>query len=555
MSAPQPLRVGVLLDSFTVPAWIFSILDEIQQSDDARIELVIVNAAAPARRTMGQRLRNLRHLLLSLYIRADTRLFGQRAKHDAFAPMDARPLLQAIPTRRVNPLQKRWTDRFAAEDVQAVRDARLDVILRFGFRILRGEVLDTARYGVWSFHHGDNRRYRGGPALFWEMVERNPLSGTVLQILNEQLDAGRILYRSTAATDFNSWFRNRNATYWKTARFVGRRLRDLRRTGLNELIEAGPAVSGPIYRTPGNLKMVRFLAQTAWSNLRTQFENRFLRHQWFVAFAPRPGRLVGAAPRFAVIEPPPDRFYADPFVAESGGRTYVLLEDYSFRTGKGVISCIELRDGTPLPPRTVLERDYHLSYPALFPWQGQWFMTPETADNRTVELYRAVDFPWRWELDRVLLHDVNAADPTLFHHRERLWLFATVAPHGGSTHDELSLFSAETLDGPWLPHPRNPVVSDVQSARPAGSLFVEEGVIYRPGQNSARTYGHSISLNRVDTLTTTDYRETPIRRIEPSWLPSSVCTHTFNASEGWLVTDGKRLRFGTRGIVASRLIR
>src|SRR5690242_18243148 len=106
MTSPQPLRVGVLLDSFTVPAWIHSILEEIQQGEDARIELVIVNGAAPVRRSVFQRLRNLRHLLLSLYIRADTRVFGPRAKDNAFAPVDARPLLLAVPTRQVTPLQK-----------------------------------------------------------------------------------------------------------------------------------------------------------------------------------------------------------------------------------------------------------------------------------------------------------------------------------------------------------------------------------------------------------------------------------------------------------------
>ena len=545
-----PLRVGLLLDSLTVPAWIYSIIEEIQHGGDARVELLIMNAAAPQQRPSLPRriVRGWDHLLYSLYVHVDAHLFARREAHDAFAPTDAREFLRGIAVREVVPQQKRWTDRFPAEDVEAIRDARLDVMLRFGFRILRGEILEAARFGVWSFHHGDNRVYRGGPALFWEVYERNPLSGTVLQVLTEQLDAGRILYRSTAATDFTSLFRNRNATYWKTARFVGRRLRDVRRVALDRLIE--PQVpgraEGPIYRVPGNLKMLPFLGRMAWRNIRARFENRVMRHQWFLAFAPRPERLVGAAPRFTIIEPPAGRFYADPFVAEHEGRTFLLFEDYSYRTKKGVISCCELRDGKPLPPRVVLERDHHLSYPALFRWQGQWFMTPETADNHTVELYRASEFPWNWELDRVLLRDLTAADPTLFHHG-KFWLFVNLAPHGAWTQDELSVFFSDSLEGPWTPHPRNPVLSDVRSSRPAGSLFVEEGVIYRPAQNSAPTYGRAITLNRVEILDETDYRETPVADIEPAWLPGSVGTHTFNASEHWLVTDGKRLRFGRPG--------
>ena len=67
--------------------------------------------------------------------------------------------------------------RFPPGAIAALLSHDLDVILRFGFNILRGEVLTSARYGIWSFHHGDNEFYRGGPPLFWEVVEDNPCSG------------------------------------------------------------------------------------------------------------------------------------------------------------------------------------------------------------------------------------------------------------------------------------------------------------------------------------------------------------------------------------------
>src|SRR3954451_21810972 len=545
-----PLRIGLLLDSFVLPRWMVSIIEEIEAGDDARIALVIVNAAREQPRPLWRRLREM-NLLYSVYNRIDQRLFARRSGQDAFEPVDVRPLLAGVEVREVMPLQKKWTDRFAPDDLDAVRAAQLDVMLRFGFRILRGGILSAARYGVWSFHHGDNRLYRGGPALFWEIYERNPRSGTVLQILTEELDGGKIIYRSQSSTDFTSLFRNRNATYWKTARFVARRLRDLRRDGLDAIVEdraeSRPEAGRGIYRLPGRAAMLRFFAQTAWSNVRAQFRNRTQLEQWFVAIAPRPERIAGAAPKFTVIDSPRDRFYADPFVVEHEGRTYLLIEDYSFRTRKGVISCIELRDGKPSAPRVVLERDYHLSYPSPFFWEGEWFMTPETFDNGTVELYRAVEFPWRWTLDRVLLSGLKAVDPTLFHHDGSCWLLVNVAPPGGSAHDELSLFFADSPRGPWQPHPRNPVVSDVRSARPAGAPFVEDGVLYRPAQNCALRYGHAITLNRVEAFTKTEYHETPVATIESSWLPHSLCTHTLNTSAHWLVTDGKRMRFGRVG--------
>jgi hypothetical protein len=102
------------------------------------------------------------------------------------------------------------------------------------------------------------------------------------------------------------------------------------------------------------------------------------------------------------------------------------------------------------------------------------------------------------------------------------------------------VFFADALDGEWRPHPRNPVVSDVRSGRPAGAPFVEDGVLYRPAQSSALCYGQSMVINRIDVLTETDYRETAVAAIEPSWLPASLCTHTLNASAHWVATDGKK---------------
>ena len=104
----------------------------------------------------------------------------------------------------------------------------LDVALCFGFRILKGDALKIARHGVWSFHHGDNLVNRGGPAGFWEVMDGIPVTGSVLQILTEDLDNGRVIYRSWSPTsDRFSVKANRNNLYWKSSAFVIRKLKDL----------------------------------------------------------------------------------------------------------------------------------------------------------------------------------------------------------------------------------------------------------------------------------------------------------------------------------------
>ncbi len=49
---------------------------------------------------------------------------------------------------------------------------------------------------------------------------------------------------------------------------------------------------------------------------------------------------------------------------------------------------------------------------------------------------------------------------------------------------------------PWVAHARNPVKTDARSARPGGTPFVVDGVLYRPGQDSmvGRTAVESSSI-------------------------------------------------------------
>ena len=78
-------------------------------------------------------------------------------------------------------------------------------------------------------------------------------------------------------------------------------------------------------------------------------------------------------------------------------------------------------------PMTVLERPYHLSYPFVFAWQGCHYLVPETGANGTVELYRCLSFPDKWELQTVLLEAENPRDATLVEAHGKWWMFVNLA--------------------------------------------------------------------------------------------------------------------------------
>ena len=57
----------------------------------------------------------------------------------------------------------KFSEYFTNSDINEIKNQHLDFILRFSYGIIRGKILDSAKYGIWSFHHDDEKKYRGGP--------------------------------------------------------------------------------------------------------------------------------------------------------------------------------------------------------------------------------------------------------------------------------------------------------------------------------------------------------------------------------------------------------
>lgn len=236
------------------------------------------------------------------------------------------------------------------------------------------------------------------------------------------------------------------------------------------------------------------------------------------------------------------RFYADPFPVFHRGEVTLFMEEYEHRLGKGVISAVAFgADGPRRQPRPVLEQPDHLSYPFVFEQEGQMWMIPESCSARTVDLYRATDFPGGWTKEASLLADITASDATLVQHGGRWWLFATVRDDGGSFSDALHLWSAPDFRGPWTPHPRNPVLIDIASARPAGRLTVRNNALLRPVQDCRRGYGSALGIARVTRLDSEGFEQEIECIIAPGPAWPSRRLHTLNSAGGLEFIDGSAL--------------
>jgi hypothetical protein len=392
----------------------------------------------------------------------------------------------------------------------------------------------TPRYGVWAIVPMDDGRPTSAPNRFWELRGRTDTASTALVALEDGFT--RVIAQDSAPADPLSLGRTRNAAAWTGAHLVLRTLRSLHPNG-------GPVAGKEdvVARTnlPPPAVTVSHAARTAVRGVAAKSRTAWRRGEWFVAVRARSADGLVHAPMRALPNPA-GRYLADPFPIEIDGRHFLFVEDYSHATRRAVISVSEAGpDGTWSPPRRVLEREHHLSYPFVFEHEGSIYMLPETGETSRVELYRAVAFPDEWRLDRVLLDGLTAVDATLHVEDGTLWLFTNIV-EGHGDRGELFLFSSRSLDGEWLPHPQNPIVTDPGTARPAGRLFMREGVVIRPGQDCSRGYGEAVVLNRVDKLSPSEYHETPVDRIEPDWMPGLEGTHTYTFDSQYECLDGYR---------------
>ncbi len=547
------LRVALLLDELSQPAWVARAISELSASTAVDIVLVVLNGAPPPPRVPFGRvrswIRNRNHLLFALYQRLDRWRF--EAPNDPFASIDLTNELSTVPSLRVVPRMTKHCDFFEEPDLEEIRRHNVDVAIRFGFRILKGDALRIARHGVWSYHHGDNLVNRGGPAGFWEVMEGNNITGCVLQRLTEDLDDGHVLYRAFSSTNKFSVTKNQAGFYWTSALIVRRVLEDLYQNGPEVLFarrDVSPGwhgYSNRMYVAPKNGEMARLMMRIAGRYFAEKLRNISTFEQWFVAYRvrrdPPPERFVPDTSyyRFHKLIPPSDRFWADPFAVEFEGRRFIFIEEFFFHTNLGRISLFEIdAAGVAHGPVPVLERDYHLSYPFVFEWQGTHYMIPETHANNQVELFRASNFPHEWVFDRVLLPETRAVDATVAEINGRWWMFASIAPGDEIPWDDLHIFHSDSPLGPWTAHRRNPVKSDARSARPAGRIFQRDDRHYRPAQDCAERYGHSIVVHEIVRLDTDEFVETEVSRISPQWTDRLLATHTINADGKLTVIDG-----------------
>ncbi|MBK6719042.1 MAG: hypothetical protein IPG62_04030 [Sphingomonadales bacterium] len=237
-----------------------------------------------------------------------------------------------------------------------------------------------------------------------------------------------------------------------------------------------------------------------------------------------------------------DFFAADPFIIRKPGTAseyLIFYEHLSWRTNRGRIDCVDFKDGQFGAVRVCLESPYHLSYPHVLLDEGQIAILPEHSASKDLSIYRVNE---RGVADKktTIGRHLDLVDSTLLFHGDRHWLFCTHA--GAADKSELHIYHAETVFGPWRPHERNPVKTDLFDARPAGAFIRHGGELFRPAQDCRSHYGAGVVVNRVTRLTESEFVEEQVSEVRPK--PGSrydYGLHTISSAGEYTAIDGARI--------------
>lgn len=543
-------QVGIIVDTISVSKQISDLITLSKQSENYEITALVINNIEPKNRNLVSQIYSyvhrrglnkfLNNLLFKIVSKIESYVVKRSSKFHSFyrkTKLNREDFVTIDVTPKIS--KSGLVYRYGEEDIKHIKELNLDLLVRGGSGILRGDILDVCPNGIISFHHADNEINRGGPPGFWEVYERNPRTGFIIQRLKNELDGGDVLYKGFVTT---SWFYSLNvAVLYEIANpFLHHVLEEITSEKQKLKVYEKTPYCYPLYTTPSVLKTLIYLLKTLKviaSKISRKIQGKGFR--WAVAyqFSERWDDIT--LWRSKKIINPKNRFLADPFVIKKNGDHFCFVEDFDYRTNKGSISAYKITSSSYDSIGVVLEEDFHLSFPFIFEYENELFMCPETHNKGEIRVYKCTQFPTKWEFHKTLMKDISAADSIIFERDNIWWLFTNIDKSGVGDHScQLHIFSADNpLSDEWIAHENNPVIFNPLVAR-NGGMIVSQNEIYRIYQRQGfDMYGEACGIARITSLSPTEYTEEIHSVIEPHFFKGIKGTHTFNFESDLIVFD------------------
>lgn len=266
-----------------------------------------------------------------------------------------------------------------------------------------------------------------------------------------------------------------------------------------------------------------------------------VKHKWEIGFLTSSIEtiLAGEKPKvWWVKHNYEDRWFADPFILEENDEEITLLvEEYYEPIGLGRIAKLRIdkKSHRIVSNELVLQLDTHLSFPAIMRKDGKIYIYPENYKSGKLYLYEYDLNTNQCKLAGVLC-DVPLTDAVYRNIDGIDYIFSTRGenPNGKN----LGVYSRGE-DGKFTLS--NTILFQENIARMAGDFFKVGTELYRPAQESNTTYGHSISLQRIENDKGTFKVKEVVRLTSPHKI-HKLGFHTFNKLGNTIVIDVKGFR-------------
>ena len=543
-------RVGIILDSTSISKQLMDLISISKKSENYEITALVINNVQHKKRNIGLQIASyikrrglqkfISNAVFKVVCKMESTVLKRMRKFNNFYS-SSQLNKEDFVSINVNPKISKsgLVYRYEHEDIKRIKELNLDLLIRGGSGILRGDILDACPNGVISFHHADNDINRGGPPGFWEVYDRSARTGFVIQRLKDELDGGDVLYKGFVSTH---WFYSLNLAYlYEVANpFFHHVLEDITSENPKLKVLKKSPYSYPLYTTPTVFQTLIYLLKTSYilgSKIAIKLQGKSLR--WSVAYQFSKKWNDAMLWRSQRIPNPKNRLLADPFVIKQNGSHFCFVEDLDYNSNKGSISAYKITPSGYEAIGVVLEEDFHLSFPFIFEYENEIFMCPETHEKKEIRLYKCIDFPRKWEFHMTLMKNVSAVDTIIFKHKDRWWLLTNidqscVADHGCQLH----IFSSNNpMCDEWIAHENNPVIFDPLIAR-NGGLILSDNEIYRVFQRQGfDMYGEGSGIARITRLSSTEYVEEICSLIQPKFFEGIKGTHTYNFDSDLIVLD------------------
>lgn len=203
----------------------------------------------------------------------------------------------------------------------------------------------------------------------------------------------------------------------------------------------------------------------------------------------------------------PVKSVSDPFMIYDNMKWYMFFEIYNLNTTRGEIGLAVSEDGYKWHfDKIIISEPFHLSFPYVFKVDDSYYMVPESAASLSVRLYKADNFPTQWSWIANLI-DKPYVDNCVLYFNNYWWLFSFDDTKNSLA---LHLFYSKDILGQWESHPKNPIVTGADKARPGGRIIKHDGMIIRYAQDGSRGYGKKIRAFQITKITTSEYDEKEI---------------------------------------------